>query len=72
MADRVRGLAAAATPVIVFALQHTQARQQPTLQRKLEILRVLPGALPASCTSRRLQKASSARHLAARTAGSRG
>lgn len=38
-------LAAAVTLVMVFALQHTQARQQAALQRKLdEILRVLPGA----------------------------
>ncbi len=38
-------LAAAVTLVMVFALQHTQARQQTALQRKLdEILRVLPGA----------------------------
>jgi low affinity Fe/Cu permease len=38
-------LAAAVTLVMVFALQHTQARQQVALQRKLdEILRVLPGA----------------------------
>ncbi len=38
-------LAAAVTLVMVFALQHTQARQQIALQRKLdEILRVLPGA----------------------------
>ncbi len=40
-------LAAAVTLVMVFALQHTQARQQAALQRKLdEILRVLPGADP--------------------------
>jgi low affinity Fe/Cu permease len=38
-------LAAAVTLVMVFALQHTQARQQAALQRKLdEILRALPGA----------------------------
>jgi len=38
-------LAAAVTLVMVFALQHTQTRQQTALQRKLdEILRVLPGA----------------------------
>ncbi|MCU1595477.1 MAG: hypothetical protein JWO12_2869 [Frankiales bacterium] len=38
-------LAAAVTLVMVFALQHTQARQQAAIQRKLdEILRVLPGA----------------------------
>jgi low affinity Fe/Cu permease len=38
-------LAAAVTLVMVFALQHSQARQQIALQRKLdEILRVLPGA----------------------------
>ena len=37
--------AAAVTLVMVFALQHSQARQQAALQRKLdEILRVLPGA----------------------------
>jgi len=38
-------LAAAVTLVMVFALQHTQMRQQAAVQRKLdEILRVLPGA----------------------------
>ncbi len=38
-------LATAVTLVMVFALQHTQTRQQTALQRKLdEILRVLPGA----------------------------
>ncbi len=38
-------LAAAVTLVMVFALQHTQARQQAALQRKLdEILLVMPGA----------------------------
>lgn len=38
-------LAAAVTVVMVFALQHTQTRQQAAVQRKLdEILRVLPGA----------------------------
>ena len=38
-------LAAAVTLVMVFVLQHTQARQQAAVQRKLdEILRVLPGA----------------------------
>jgi len=38
-------LAAAVTLVMVFALQHTQVRQQAAVQRKLdEILRVLPGA----------------------------
>ena len=38
-------LAAAVTVVMVFALQHTQMRQQVAVQRKLdEILRVLPGA----------------------------
>ena len=38
-------LAAAVTLVMVFALHHTQSRQQAALQRKLdEILRVLPGA----------------------------
>jgi low affinity Fe/Cu permease len=37
--------AAAVTLVMVFALQHSQARQQAAVQRKLdEILRVLPGA----------------------------
>lgn len=37
-------LAAAVTLVMVFVLQHTQAKQQAALQRKLdEILRVLPG-----------------------------
>ena len=42
-----QALAAAVTLVMVFALQHTQARQQVALQRKLdEILRVLPGADP--------------------------
>ena len=40
-----QALAAAVTLVMVFALQHTQSRQQAALQRKLdEILRVLPGA----------------------------
>lgn len=40
-------LAAAVTLVMVFALAHTQARQQAAVQRKLdEILRVLPGADP--------------------------
>jgi low affinity Fe/Cu permease len=39
--------AAAITLVMVFALQHSQFRQQAALQRKLdEILRVLPGADP--------------------------
>ena len=38
-------LAAAVTLVMVFALHHSQFRQQAALQRKLdEILRVLPGA----------------------------
>ena len=38
-------LAAAVTLVMVFALQHTQGRQQAAIQRKLdEILRALPGA----------------------------
>jgi low affinity Fe/Cu permease len=38
-------LAAAVTLVMVFALQHTQARQQAAVQRKLdEILQSLPGA----------------------------
>lgn len=38
-------LAAAVTLVMVFALQHTQARQQAAVQRKLdEILRALPEA----------------------------
>jgi len=38
-------LAAAITLVMIFALQHTQMRQQAAVQRKLdEILRVLPGA----------------------------
>lgn len=38
-------LAAAVTVVMVFALQHSQRRQQVAVQRKLdEILRVLPGA----------------------------
>jgi low affinity Fe/Cu permease len=37
--------AAAVTLVMVFALQHTQARQQAAIQRKLdEILQSLPGA----------------------------
>jgi low affinity Fe/Cu permease len=37
-------LAAAVTLIMVFALQHTQARQQAALQRKLdEVLRALPG-----------------------------
>jgi low affinity Fe/Cu permease len=37
-------LAAAVTLIMVFALQHTQARQQAAVQRKLdEVLRVLPG-----------------------------
>ena len=40
-------LAAAITLVMVFTLQHTQARQVAALQRKLdEILRVLPGTDP--------------------------
>lgn len=40
-------LAAAVTLVMVFALQHSQVRQQIAVQRKLdEILRVLPGADP--------------------------
>lgn len=40
-----QALAAAVTLVMVFALQHTQVRQQAAVQRKLdEILRVLPGA----------------------------
>ncbi len=38
-------LVAATTLVMVFVIQHTQARQQAATQRKLdEILRVLPGA----------------------------
>lgn len=38
-------LAAAVTLVMVFVLQHTQARQQAAVQRKLdEILRALPAA----------------------------
>ena len=38
-------LAAAVTLVMVFALQHTQARQQAAIQRKLdEILQSLPSA----------------------------
>jgi hypothetical protein len=38
-------LAAAVTLVMIFALQHTQARQQAAIQRKLdEILQSLPGA----------------------------
>lgn len=38
-------LAAALTLIMVFVLQHTQARQQAALQLKLdEILRVMPGA----------------------------
>jgi low affinity Fe/Cu permease len=38
-------LVAAITLVMVFVIQHTQARQQAATQRKLdEILRVLPGA----------------------------
>jgi low affinity Fe/Cu permease len=40
-----QSLAAAVTLVMVFALQHTQARQQAAVQRKLdELLRVQPGA----------------------------
>ncbi len=40
-------LAAALIPAMVFALQHTYARQRAALRRKLdEILRVLPGADP--------------------------
>jgi len=49
-------LAAAVTLVMVFALQHTQMRQQAAVQRKLdEILRVLPpwcGVTSAVRTSR--------------------
>lgn len=40
-----QALAAAVTVVMVFAVQHTQVRQQAALQRKVdELLRVLPGA----------------------------
>ena len=40
-----QALAAAVTLVMVFALQHTQARHQAAVQRKLdELLRVQPGA----------------------------
>ena len=40
-----QAMAASVTLVMVFALQHTQSRQQAALQRKLdEILRVLPEA----------------------------
>jgi low affinity Fe/Cu permease len=40
-----QALAAAVTLVMVFALQHTQAREQAAIQRKLdELLRVQPGA----------------------------
>ena len=47
--DRVlawfEGLASAVTLVMVFALQHTQTREQAALQRKLdELLQALPGA----------------------------
>lgn len=39
------GVASAVTLVMVFALQHTQTREQAALQRKLdELLRALPGA----------------------------
>ncbi len=38
-------LASAVTLIIVFVLQHTQTREQITLQRKLdEVLAALPGA----------------------------
>jgi len=51
-------LAAAVTLVMVFALQHTQARQQAALQRKLdEILRV-PAPTPAWSTWRQQPKTS--------------
>jgi low affinity Fe/Cu permease len=41
------GVASAVTLVMVFALQHTQTREQAALQRKLdELIRALPGADP--------------------------
>jgi low affinity Fe/Cu permease len=39
------GIASAITLVMVFALQHTQTREQAALQRKIdELIRALPGA----------------------------
>jgi len=52
-------LAAAPIPAMVFALQHTYARQRAALRRKLdEILRVLPGAARAWCIWRQRARTS--------------